>query len=72
MPIYNMSSLNPKNRVHSPQNNENSVQFCGDFCREKEKDKDSSPPNENRPGVFKQPSPELVGISKLWEDFTWS
>ena len=37
IPIYHLSSLNPINRVHSPQNNENSVQFCGDFVVEKRK-----------------------------------
>ena len=37
MPIYHLSGLNPINQVHSPQNNENSVQFCGDFFAVKRK-----------------------------------
>ena len=34
------------------------------FQREKDKDKCSSPPSENRPGVFKQPCSELAVTSK--------
>mgnify|MGYP004572483015 CR=1 FL=1 len=37
MPIYHLAILNSINQVHSPQNNENTVQFCGDFLTRKGK-----------------------------------
>ena len=66
---YGLAVLNRGENVHSPQNDEKRLSFCGDFFNEKKKKiKVSSPPSENRPGIFKQPSSELRVTSKLHED----
>ena len=62
---YDLAVLNRGEHVHSPQNDENVVQFCGDFFKEKKKKiKASSPPSEKRRRVFKQPSSELAVTSQ--------
>ena len=70
---YDLAFPNRIEQVHSPQNDDKTTQVCGESVNEKWKNvKRVSPPNGNRPGVFKQGTSDISRTCSLVKTTRWS